>query len=100
MKLAQAVGRPLSWAKGEMIAVLRKGHGDKLDASALKCDGCVTKKERTGNTIAWLAVWPSVNAPQNPGAFSICSNQSKPISLTMRLEITINLASDVAWSLK
>jgi hypothetical protein len=44
MKLAQAVGRPLTQAKGEMIAVLRKGHGDKLDASASKCDGCVTKK--------------------------------------------------------
>ena len=37
---------------------------------------------------------------QNPGAFSIWSNQSKPISLTMRLEITISRASDVAWSLK
>ena len=36
---------------------------------------------------------------QNPGAFSIWSNQSKPISLTMRLEITINRASDVAWAL-
>jgi hypothetical protein len=33
---------------------------------------------------------------QNPGAFSIWSNQSKPISLTMRFEITISRASDVA----
>ena len=33
---------------------------------------------------------------QYPGAFSIWSNQSKPISLTMRLEITISRASDVA----
>ena len=37
---------------------------------------------------------------QNPGAFSIWSNQSKPISLTMRLEITISLASAASWSLK
>jgi len=37
---------------------------------------------------------------QYPGAFSIWSNQSKPISLTMRFEMTINRASDVAWSLK
>jgi hypothetical protein len=38
--------------------------------------------------------------PQNPGAFSIWSNQSKPISLTMQLEITISRASDAALSLK
>ena len=35
-----------------------------------------------------------------PGAFSIWSNQSKPISLTMRLEITISRASVLGSALK
>ena len=39
---------------------------------------------------------PGMTMHQNPGAFSTWSNQSNPMSLTIRLEITISRASSVA----
>ena len=83
-------------AQGYTVLVANDGLDGMALADCGNAIGAVGSPESRGALILQSA---STSAVQKPSAFSICSNQSKPIFRTMRLFMTMMRASLVVLEL-